>query len=237
MSRQFLERMAIIEGPGGILEALYHGAAGVESFPAVIVPSHPAHYGTMDIALMAELAWSLSQKGLSTLRFNFRGVGASTSHQDLNWEDLDALMPTLEEDLQSAIERQLENHQHKKVHLVGYGLGAVAALRVALKYAELVQRLVLVCVCVFPHIIRQAIQVIRIHALLFGRCYFCLIVRLASILRHKSNNGINIWLNAIELNFFDTTLFTTAKHHLGLVIHIVASIERLAFTYVVILGF
>lgn len=71
---QYLERAVIIPGDPD-LEGLYHrgsGRAGV-----LIAPPLPEKGGTMEGSIIAELAWALTRAGHPTLRFNYRGVGAS----------------------------------------------------------------------------------------------------------------------------------------------------------------
>ena len=74
---QFLERMAIIPVAGGVLEGLYHRGAGAA--PVVLSPPLPGEGGDMDLAPLAEACWALTQAGHPTMRYNHRGVGASTA--------------------------------------------------------------------------------------------------------------------------------------------------------------
>lgn len=72
---QFLERPALIPSGGVVLEGLAH--RGRQSPPLLIVPPPPAEGGSMDHVVAAELAWAAAMAGFPTLRFNFRGAGAS----------------------------------------------------------------------------------------------------------------------------------------------------------------
>lgn len=72
---EYLERAVIIPAPHGALEGLYH--RGDQAPPLLIVPMHPLEQGSMESALIAELAWAVTRRGHATLRFNYRGVGAS----------------------------------------------------------------------------------------------------------------------------------------------------------------
>lgn len=71
---QFLERAVIIPGEP-TLEGLYHRGTGGGGI--LIVPPHPERGGSMEGPIVAELAWALTRAGHPTLRFNYRGVGAS----------------------------------------------------------------------------------------------------------------------------------------------------------------
>jgi len=72
---QFLERPTLIPVGKRVLEGLSH--RGEKRPPLLILPPLPDEGGAMDHVIAAELAWAASQAGLPTLRFNFRGVGAS----------------------------------------------------------------------------------------------------------------------------------------------------------------
>jgi uncharacterized protein len=69
-----------IEGPAGALEAVLDqpasGGAHERAFGVICHP-HPLHGGTLDNKVVFTLARSLQELGVPTLRFNFRGVGAS----------------------------------------------------------------------------------------------------------------------------------------------------------------
>jgi uncharacterized protein len=94
---QFLERATVIPGVQGVLEGLSH--RGTRAPPLLIVPPPPGS-GGMDHAVCAELAWAATRGGHPTLRFNFRGVGASPgrpSGRDSQVEDMEAALRVLEE--------------------------------------------------------------------------------------------------------------------------------------------
>ncbi|MGH8232169.1 MAG: alpha/beta hydrolase [Steroidobacteraceae bacterium] len=72
-----------IDGPAGPLEALLEqpevtAGAGF----AVICHPHPLHGGSMHNKVVYTLARACQERGLSTLRFNYRGVGASAGRYD-----------------------------------------------------------------------------------------------------------------------------------------------------------
>ncbi|HME37827.1 MAG TPA: alpha/beta hydrolase [Steroidobacteraceae bacterium] len=75
------ERLSI-EGQAGALQAIVEdpGAEG-PSF-AVICHPHPLFGGTMDNKVVTTVARALQEIGMPTLRFNFRGVGASAGAFD-----------------------------------------------------------------------------------------------------------------------------------------------------------
>jgi uncharacterized protein len=94
---QFLERATVIPAKEGVLEGLSH--RGKRAPPLLIVPPSPGS-GGMDHAVCAELAWAASRGGHPTLRFNFRGVGASPGSpggRASQVEDMESALRVLEE--------------------------------------------------------------------------------------------------------------------------------------------
>lgn len=66
----------------GHLEALVKEPDGPSRGAAVVCHPHPLHGGTMHTKAVYRAAQALSDVGLVALRFNFRGVGASTGSYD-----------------------------------------------------------------------------------------------------------------------------------------------------------
>jgi alpha/beta superfamily hydrolase len=72
---QFLERATIIPVGEVVMDAVSH--RGSERPIVLVLPPTPQEGGGMDHIVGAEIAWAATQAGHPTLRFNFRGVGAS----------------------------------------------------------------------------------------------------------------------------------------------------------------
>jgi uncharacterized protein len=70
------ERLSI-EGPAGALEAVVEDTGVANLSYAIICHPHPLMGGTMDNKVVTTVGRSLRETGIPTLRFNFRGVGAS----------------------------------------------------------------------------------------------------------------------------------------------------------------
>lgn len=95
-----------LPGPAGVLEALedlpdtsvYAQPRGV----AIVAHPHPLFGGTMDNKVVQTLARALVQCGWRTLRFNFRGVGASAGAYDEGRGELADLLAVLEHSAPSA---------------------------------------------------------------------------------------------------------------------------------------
>lgn len=105
------------------LDALYVAPdpAVEDAGGAVIAPPHPLHGGSMDSPVVAELSWALSRGGMATLRFDWRGVGASAGRPSGDAEDARA-------DYAAALEQLAESVSGRLV-AAGYSFGAAAAVR------------------------------------------------------------------------------------------------------------
>jgi alpha/beta superfamily hydrolase len=72
----------IINGPEGRLEGRYLHGEQPNAPIALILHPHPEHGGTMNNKVVYAMYQSFVQRGFSTLRFNFRGVGRSQGIYD-----------------------------------------------------------------------------------------------------------------------------------------------------------
>jgi len=77
-------RRLTLAGPAGAIEVLRDepAAGAAPRGTAVIAHPHPLFGGTMDNKVVQTLARAFVQAGWSTVRFNFRGVGASEGVHD-----------------------------------------------------------------------------------------------------------------------------------------------------------
>ena len=115
---QFLERPTLIPVGAQVLEGLSHRG---EKRPGVLIlPPPPDEGGSMDHVVAAEVAWAAATRGFPTLRFNYRGVGASQGTRGRG--------PELEEDALAARMLIEENIDGGGVYAVAVGGSARAAL-------------------------------------------------------------------------------------------------------------
>jgi len=121
MSRS-VERLSL-EGPAGALEAVLEdpGAAGISY--AVVCHPHPLYGGTMDNKVVTTVARALQDAGMPTLRFNFRGVGASDGAFDQGSGE------TADADAVAAW--GAERWPGRTLVIAGFSFGAYVALRLA----------------------------------------------------------------------------------------------------------
>lgn len=124
---EYLERMVVIRSGELHLEGLYH--RGKLLPPAVIAAPHPQQGGSMDSPVVAELAWAVTRAGHPTLRFNYRGVGASEGSWSGGSGELD--------DLSAAVDSLRETTGALRVAVAGYSFGAWAAIEVARRRGDL----------------------------------------------------------------------------------------------------
>ncbi|MBW7851224.1 MAG: alpha/beta hydrolase [Rhodospirillales bacterium] len=72
----------IFNGPDGRLEGRYHHSKQPNAPIALLLHPHPQRGGTMNNKVVYALYNAFVQRGFSTLRFNFRGVGRSQGKYD-----------------------------------------------------------------------------------------------------------------------------------------------------------
>jgi alpha/beta superfamily hydrolase len=87
---------------------------------AVVCHPHPLYGGSMENPVVLALVAGLRQAGLTTLRFNFRGVGRSTGEHGNGVAEC--------EDLRAATSYLLESTSVERVVVAGYSFGAAVAL-------------------------------------------------------------------------------------------------------------
>jgi hypothetical protein len=118
------ERAVTIPLPGGegrALDALYVAPDPALEEPggAVIAPPHPLYGGSMDSPVVNELSYAFAKAGLATLRFDWRGVGASAGRPS-------GELAHAREDYAAAL-AQLGESVSGRLVAAGYSFGAAAA--------------------------------------------------------------------------------------------------------------
>lgn len=77
-----------IDGPSGVLEGLYYEEPAARGL-ALICHPNPVKGGTMLNKVVSTLQRTARDAGYSTLRFNYRGVGASAGEHDMRFGEVD----------------------------------------------------------------------------------------------------------------------------------------------------
>jgi alpha/beta superfamily hydrolase len=85
-------RREAIAGPAGALECAIDEPMDAVRGVAVVCHPHPQHGGTMDNKVVQTVARAFVQQGWRTVRFNFRGIGASEGTWDEGQGEIDDAM-------------------------------------------------------------------------------------------------------------------------------------------------
>ena len=125
-----------IAGPAGAIECAIDAPAGEARGVAVVCHPHPQHGGTLDNKVAQTLARAVLQLGWRSVRFNFRGVGASQGVWDDGHGEIDDALAVIA--AQRAVGQPLL--------LAGFSFGAYVASQAAARLPDDAkpQRLVLV---------------------------------------------------------------------------------------------
>jgi alpha/beta superfamily hydrolase len=112
-----------IAGQAGTLEAIAEDPGVPGTSYGVICHPHPLYGGTMDNKVVTTVARALQESGMPTLRFNFRGVGASLGEFD------QGVGETADADAVAAW--GAERWPGRSLVIAGFSFGGYVALRLA----------------------------------------------------------------------------------------------------------
>lgn len=128
------EQKIEIAGPAGVLEARYRPSEQSQVGLIVCHP-HPLFQGTMNNKVVTTTERAAAELGYPTLRFNFRGVGASQGTHDYGVGE--------QEDVLSVIRYVTKRLGWQKVILAGFSFGSGMACLAACQVPSLVKTLIL----------------------------------------------------------------------------------------------
>jgi alpha/beta superfamily hydrolase len=110
------------EGEPLALDGIFLGvASGSAADGAVIAPPHPLYGGSMHSPVVNEIAYACQISGIASLRFDWRGIGASAGQPSGSPRDA-------ADDFAAAL-AHLEETVNGELLACGYSFGAAAALR------------------------------------------------------------------------------------------------------------
>lgn len=113
-----------LPGPAGVLEAITQCPTDLTRPATVVIcHPHPLHGGTMQNKVVHTLARTFAELGLRTVRFNFRGVGASDGEYARGVGET--------EDALAVLSWVRAHRPHDQLWLAGFSFGGYVALRAA----------------------------------------------------------------------------------------------------------
>jgi alpha/beta superfamily hydrolase len=119
----------IFNGPAGRLEGRYSHSRIQNAPLAIILHPHPEHGGTMNNKITYHLFQTFVERGFSTLRFNFRGVGRSQGEYDKGEGELS--------DAASALDWMQEiNPNAPYTWVAGFSFGAWIGMQLLMRRPE-----------------------------------------------------------------------------------------------------
>ena len=113
-----------IPAPHGQLEAILKEPSGARRGIGLVCHPHPLGGGTMHNKVVFRAAAGLVDAGLATLRFNFRGVGASTGEHS---EIVGGV-----EDVRTALDWLVGEYPGEDVSLAGFSFGSRTGMEVGM---------------------------------------------------------------------------------------------------------
>ncbi len=123
---KWVEKMIAVarrDAPDQSLEAIFVAAGPDAQRGAVVAPPHPLYGGSMESPVVNEVAYACFKAGMDTVRFNWRGVGASSGEPSGEAPDADV-------DYGSALDHLAEGVPGG-LTACGYSFGAATAVRCA----------------------------------------------------------------------------------------------------------
>lgn len=124
------------EDASQVLEGIFVAGETPASGGALVAPPHPLYGGNLESPVVGEVAHACVQAGQASVRFNWRGVGASAGERSGELSDAMA-------DYRAAL-LHLADTVEGPLLAAGYSFGAIAGLRVGSEHPR-VERMVLVC--------------------------------------------------------------------------------------------
>jgi alpha/beta superfamily hydrolase len=128
----FAPESLLLPGPAGELEARLDfpaALAGSEPRPpaayAVVCHPHPLYGGTLTNKVVHTLARTFNDAGMPSLRFNFRGVGASAGTHDAG--------PGEVQDALAAVRYGRSRWPQARLWLAGFSFGAAVVIRASVE--------------------------------------------------------------------------------------------------------
>lgn len=119
------DEAVVLAGPAGAIEAVIEAPEATPAAFMVVCHPHPQHGGTMHNKVVTTLARSAQALGAATIRFNYRGVGASAGSYDEGRGEVD--------DALAAVAAGRQRWPEAALWLAGFSFGGTVALRASVR--------------------------------------------------------------------------------------------------------
>lgn len=120
----------LINGPAGRIEGRYNHSKVPNAPIGIVLHPHPQHGGTMNNKVVYAMSQMLRQRGFSTMRFNFRGVGRSQGSFDRGEGELSDAASVLDW-------LQIQNPNASGVWICGFSFGAWISMQLLMRRPEI----------------------------------------------------------------------------------------------------
>jgi len=120
----------LINGPAGRIEGRYHHSKLPNAPIGLVLHPHPQHGGTMNNKVVYAMTQMFRQRGFSTMRFNFRGVGRSQGSFDRGEGELSDAAAVLDW-------LQTSNPNASGVWICGFSFGAWISMQLLMRRPEI----------------------------------------------------------------------------------------------------
>jgi alpha/beta superfamily hydrolase len=130
------DRLLKLQGPAGILEAILTQPIETAATVAIICHPHPLYGGSLQNKVVHTLMRTFRELNITSVRFNFRGVGKSEGIYDHGVGETD--------DLLAVIKWVMDEFPHARIWLAGFSFGAFVVANAATKVIVKIEQLIMV---------------------------------------------------------------------------------------------
>lgn len=134
-----MDQVVNLQGPSGLIEAILSQPAVEAPIVAIICHPHPLHGGSLQNKVVHTLMRTFRELMITSVRFNFRGVGKSEGHYDRGIGEVDDAIAVL-----SWVKMQ---YPQATIWFSGFSFGAfvaAAAVSSKVKTAHTIEQLIMV---------------------------------------------------------------------------------------------
>lgn len=131
-----MDKFLSLRGPSGVLEAILTSSDKGVSIVAIICHPHPLYGGSFQNKVVHTLMRAFKELNVTSVRFNFRGVGKSQGSYDNGMGEV--------EDLLAVIDWVVEEYPQAVIWLAGFSFGAYIVAKSLMKITVNIEQVLLV---------------------------------------------------------------------------------------------